>query len=240
MLAATAQAAPPVPLSAKNFARDLRQAIRFGDRTKVAATLRYPLEAVLPGPRGAKTLTVKDRTEFLQHYDELVNENVKRDVRLHEAPERSGDAFRLGNTVRFGAAGFETAYQVTALLPHRFAQHGVWNDTAAEKFFIDFQAAIRENKPEAVAAFMRFPFRAGVAAGAGPIVHVKNRADFLAHYASLFPEERRAALLTATVDDLAGTPGEPGLRMGTSGVIFEPNAGGDRFAITALRGAGIH
>lgn len=75
----------------------------------------------------------------------------------------------------------------------------------AEKFFIKFQTAVKENNKEAVASMTSFPFKASLRGDKSVQI---TETVFLQKYNQIFHKKFKDKILKATVANLWGMPGE--------------------------------
>jgi hypothetical protein len=184
--------------AAIRFCKDLQLAVKSGEKSSVAGWINgYPIEV----QHGAKSFLIADDTDFIKKFDLIFDTETRNAVLGAGACEMplypNGSAKIAEGKIEIDQAGEESKTYIFKISPPPdyasfFADNDVY-EAGAKEFFGELRKAVSADNRRSIANLCRYPLSVNVG---GKHREIKNRAELIAEYTTIFRPAVKHAVLT--------------------------------------------
>jgi hypothetical protein len=183
--------------AAVRFCKELQFAVKSAEKSKVAAWINdYPIEV----QHGAKSFLIADDTDLIEKFDLIFDSETKSAILAKGACEvplyPNGPAKIADGKIEIDQAGEESKTYIFNISPPPdyasfFADNDVY-EAGAKEFFGELRKAVSVDDRRSIAYLCRYPLSVNVG---GKHQEIKNRAELIAKYPTIFTPEVKQAVL---------------------------------------------
>lgn len=186
--------------AAVNFCKELQGAVKAGEKSKVAAWINgYPIEV----QHGATSTLVADDSDFIEKFDLVFDADTRNGVSAHDACDLplypSGTVKIAGGRIEIYQTEDESRTLILTISPPADSQSLYENndvyEAGAAEFFRKLRQAVSANNRRLISDLCRYPLSVNVG---GKHREIKNRADLIAGYSTIFTSEVKQGVLALT------------------------------------------
>jgi hypothetical protein len=175
--------------TAASFCKDLREAVRAQDRTKISGWIRnFPIEV----QRDSKNILVEDNADFVRKFDLIFDAALKTSLfaptGCESKPHPVGDAGLAGDQIVLTQIEGEAEPYIGAISPPADTDPIAYTasdqyEKRAQVFFTKLQQALGADNKIAVASMCMYPIHVCIN---GNFVTIRSRAELIRHYSQIF------------------------------------------------------